>query len=244
MASEYTLKDRNTVVLGASSGIGKAIAEALAAEGANLVLLSRKTESLSPLITSLTRTHASIKVHPVQCDLTSDESMDRAASDIGKLFNNTVHVLVNNAGVGGKSVNAIDAKWEDWELVLRTDLRGVMRFTTLILPYVKDIGRGSIINIASVAGRNPIARNVDYSAAKHGLVGFSLSLFEDIRELGIKVTAINPGYVNTPLVDKVKGDKSKMIQPEDIAKTVVFVAKFPDTGCPTEITIRPQRNIK
>jgi len=82
-------------------------------------------------------------------------------------------------------------------------------------------------------------------AAKFGVTGFTSALFEDVREKGIKVCSIEPGYVDTDMVEEFPEglDRSKMIKPEDIAKTVLFVVKFGEHGCPTEITIHPQKNV-
>ncbi|KAJ3041722.1 hypothetical protein HDV00_008810 [Rhizophlyctis rosea] len=243
-----SLQGLNAVVLGASRGMGKAIAEALAAEGCNLCLLARSKDDITSLASTLNSQTKGTSgtdtrqqhIKAFQCDLLSDASVDEAFAHVTQTFGGKIDILINNAGVGGKGVNAMEAKWEDWEKVLMTDLRAVMRITTKVLPLMKDSKRASIINIASIAGQKSNAGNVDYCAAKAGLRHFSNTLFEDVRANNIKVCAICPGYVNTPMVSEVDAKKENMIQPEDIARTVLFVCKFPKTGCPTEITIRPQ----
>jgi NAD(P)-dependent dehydrogenase (short-subunit alcohol dehydrogenase family) len=103
--------------------------------------------------------------------------------------------------------------------------------------------RRAIINIASISGKMSFGGAAVYAASKHALVGFTGSLYEDVREAGIKVCAICPGFVNTGMASRNPDlDPSRMIQPEDVARAVLFVACFPETGCPTEIVIRPQRS--
>jgi 3-oxoacyl-[acyl-carrier protein] reductase len=98
-----------------------------------------------------------------------------------------------------------------------------------------------VIHIASIVSRMSFAGGGAYCASKHAVLGYSNALFEDVREAGVKVCAIQPGYVSTDMVAGRGLAMEKMIQPEDIAKTVTFVATYPDTGCPVEIIVRPQR---
>jgi len=103
-------------------------------------------------------------------------------------------------------------------------------------------GDGAVINISSVSGITGHANGAAYSASKFGLIGFSQSLYEEVRENGIRVSVIIPGFVDTQMIPPVRRlDRSKMIQPEDVAKTVLFVLTSPPTICPVEITVRPQK---
>ncbi len=117
-----------------------------------------------------------------------------------------------------------------------------MILSKLVLPQMMERGEGSIINISSVSGKSGQANGSAYSASKFGLMGFTQSLYEEVREYGIRVAAICPGFVDTPLIPQMRRmDRSKMIRPEDIAQTVLFVLTSPPTACPVEITVRPQR---
>jgi short-subunit dehydrogenase len=103
-------------------------------------------------------------------------------------------------------------------------------------------GEGAIINIGSVSGKNGEANAAAYAASKFGLIGFTQSLYEEVRESGIKVAVILPGFVDTPLIPETKQlDRRKMIRPEDVAESVRFVLSASDACCPVEITLRPQR---
>jgi 3-oxoacyl-[acyl-carrier protein] reductase len=101
---------------------------------------------------------------------------------------------------------------------------------------------GAVINIGSVSGKSGEADGAAYSASKFGLIGFTQSLYEEVREYGIKVAVILPGFVDTPMIPPVKHlDRAKMIQADDVAQSVLYVLTSPLTACPVEITIRPQR---
>ena len=149
-------------------------------------------------------------------------------------------VLVNNAGVYvGGSIESIDLSEADKSL--RTNLFSAMQLTQFCAPHLKAQKSGAIIFVSSVAGQMSFSGGSAYCSSKFGMRGLSGAVFEDLREYGIKVCSICPGYVNTGMPSG-NLDSAKMIQPEDIAKTVGFIVDFPQTGCPTEITILPQRN--
>lgn len=230
---EQSIKNRCAIVTGASSGIGKAIAVALAKEGVKVCLIGRNKENLDEAARECQS--AGGPAFTGVFDLGTAEECEKAVDWCHKQLG-SLHILVNNAGIGGTSDEGLD-KWEE---VVNADLLSVMRMTKLVLPHIEKTGDGgAIINIASVAGRKGMKNSAPYAAAKHGVVGFTESLFEDVRDKNIKVCSIEPGFVNTRLVEG-KGDGSKMIQPEDIGRTVLFVLKFPANACPTEIMIMPQ----
>jgi len=142
----------------------------------------------------------------------------------------------------GKVASVVKAKVSDWDETFQVNLRAPMILSKLVLPQMMERGEGSIINISSVSGKSGQANGSAYSASKFGLMGFTQSLYEEVREYGIRVAAICPGFVDTPLIPQMRRmDRSKMIRPEDIAQTVLFVLTSPPTACPVEITVRPQR---
>jgi short-subunit dehydrogenase len=110
------------------------------------------------------------------------------------------------------------------------------------LPAMLAKGEGAVINISSVSGKSGEANGAAYSASKFGLIGFTQSLFEEVRERNIIVAVILPGFVDTPMIPPVKHlDRSKMIQADDVAQAILYILKAPATACPVEITIRPQQ---
>jgi 3-oxoacyl-[acyl-carrier protein] reductase len=117
-----------------------------------------------------------------------------------------------------------------------------MSLAKLLLPAMIAKGEGAVINIGSVSGETGEASGAAYSASKFGLIGFTQSLYEEVREHGIKVAVILPGYVDMPLIPPNRQlDRSNMIQADDIAQAVHYVLTSPATCCPVEITVRPQR---
>jgi len=238
-----TLKGCSAVVSGASRGIGRAISIALAKEGVNLCLLSRNVEALEKLVGEC----ASFGVRAFACgvdlaDQSSTETLRKALARVETELGG-LEILVNNAGLYGSFEDSL----ESWEKVMQVNAVSLMKLTKLCLPLIEKSAEGSkrcgVINIGSVAGKMSFGPSSPYCASKHAVVGFTAGLFEQVRSKGIKVSCLNPGYVNTdmPFSNANKQlDGSKMIQSEDIAETVLFVLKAPSTMCPTEIYIRPQ----
>jgi short-subunit dehydrogenase len=176
----------------------------------------------------------------VQADLTRDEDINELIEQCQEPTG-CVDVLVNNAG-WGKRAAVVRGKVEDWDQTFRVNLRAPMIIAKALLPGMIAKGKGAVINIGSVSGKTGEANGAAYSASKFGLIGFTQSLYEEVREHGIKVSVILPGFVDTPLIPPVKHlDRSKMIRPEDIADAVMFVLNSPPTSCPVELTVRPQR---
>ncbi len=226
------------LVTGASRGIGRAIAEGLAAEGCDLGLVARRKRGL--LKTARLCAESLAQAVPIQADLArkkaAEEVVRRTIDAFGRL-----DILVNNAGVMLRGA-AHDADLADWDQTLEVNLRALMHLTRHALPHLMRRPRSAVINISSIAGKMGFPGGGAYCASKHGVMGFSEALFEDVREHGVKVCAICPGYVRTELVSARGGlDPDRMIQPEDVAEAVLFVARFAHTGCPTEIVLRPQR---
>ncbi len=129
----------------------------------------------------------------------------------------------------------------DWDRTLATCLRAPMVLARLVLPDMLAHSSGAIVNIASIAGKKGRAGETAYAAAKFGLLGFTQSLFEEVREHGIKVAAICPGLVDTDLIPpNRKVDRAKFLQPEDVADCVHQVLNSPIRACPTEVILEPQ----
>ena len=232
------LAGKVAIVTGASRGIGKAISILLAQSGSRVVLAARSEPQLKSVREEISSQNGEALVIPT--DLTVDEEMERLVQQTLKEWG-SVDVLINNAGFG-KVAPVVKAKVSDWDETFRVNLRAPMFLSKLVLPTMMERGEGSIINISSVSGKSGQANGSAYSASKFGLLGFTQSLYEEVREYGIRVAAICPGFVDTPMIPQMRRlDRSKMIRPEDIAQTVLFVLTSPPTACPVEITVRPQR---
>ncbi len=132
---------------------------------------------------------------------------------------------------------------EDLDQTLRLNLRAPIILARSLVPKMIEKGEGAVINIGSVSGKTGEANGAAYSASKFGLIGFTQSLYEEVREYGIKVAVILPGFVATPLIPPNRQlDRSKMIQPADVAQTVHYILASAPTCCPVEITLRPQKS--
>jgi len=233
-----SLTGKVAIVTGAGRGIGKAISLFLSGSGARVVLASRSESELRAVAGEIRNQDGDALVVPT--DLTRDEEMDRLVRETLEQWG-TVDYLINNAG-WGKHSPIIKTKVEDWDQTFQVNLRAPMVLSQLVLPTLMGKKAGAIINIGSIAGKAGQADTAAYSASKAGLIAFSESLYEEVREYGIKVAVILPGFVDTPLIPpNRKLDRSKMIRPEDIARAVFFVLTCPPGCCPVEITVRPQR---
>ena len=232
------LEGKVAVVTGAGRGIGRAIAVRLAQSGCRVVLAARSLPQLEEVqkeILSLAREALSVPT-----DLTRDEDINRLLEKTHETWG-SVDILINNAGWGKKAA-IVRAKIEDWDQTFKLNLRAPMILSRLVLPPMIAKGEGAIINVGSISGKTGEANAAAYAASKFGLIGFTQSLYEEVREYGVKVAVILPGFVNTPLIPETPHlDRSKMIQADDIAETVHFVLTSSGTCCPVEITVRPQR---
>jgi NADP-dependent 3-hydroxy acid dehydrogenase YdfG len=239
--SQNTPGRGTAIVTGAGRGIGAAIAVELAEANFSIGLMGRDQGALE-LIAAECRA-AGIEARCYRVDLRNGaettETIERIAAELGGIT-----VLVNNAGVFiERPIQA--ATIADWEETIDVNLSAVFTATKAALPYLLAADHGVVINIAAIASRVGYAEGSMYAASKHGLLGFSSSLLCDLREAGVKVSAILPGYVATDMhAGDPALDPKKMIQPHDIARAVRFIVDFPDTSCPTEITILPQRSPK
>lgn len=235
------MTERIALVTGAGSGIGKAIAEDLAREQFNIGLLGRDEIALQEVQKICESYGVTARCYPV--DLRDANACDHVVEQMEQDFGGLT-VLINNAGVWIEK-DIEDASLEEWDQTFDVNVRALFALTKAALPLLKEAEQGVVINISSQAAHRSYAGGTLYAASKHAVQGFSNSLFQDVREHGIKVSAISPGYVNTRLhEDNDRLDETKMIQPEDIASAVRFVISFPESACPTEITIVPQHNPK
>ena len=232
------LAGKVALVTGAGRGIGKAVARSLARAGCHVILSSRTFAQIEDVEREIRREGGSATV--VGADLTDDDAIAYLVDESRRACG-AVDILVNNAG-WGKRATVVKARIEDWDQTFRLNLRAPMILAQRFLPAMIEKGEGAVINVGSVSGKSGEANGAAYSASKFGLIGFTQSLYEEVREHGIKVAVILPGFVDTPMIPPVKHlDRSKMIQAEDVAQSVLYILSSPPTACPVEITIRPQR---
>ncbi|HWO40973.1 MAG TPA: SDR family oxidoreductase [Candidatus Eisenbacteria bacterium] len=233
-----TLQAKVAIVTGAGRGIGRAVALGLASAGCRVALASRSADQLAAVADEIGKNGG--EALPITADLTRDEEIEAL---VGRVLDHwrRIDILVNNAGWGRRAPVA-KANVADWDQTLGVNLRAPMLLTRLVLPTMIARESGAIVNIGSIAGKSGEANASAYAASKFGLIGFTQSLFEEVREYGIKASVILPGFVDTPLIPETRRlDRAKMIRPEDVADTVMYVLRSGPACCPVEITLRPQR---
>lgn len=213
------------LVTGASEGIGRAIALALAEEGACLALAARTAEKLEDTARAIREKGGSVLAIPT--DMTRPEEVDALVQKTIAAFGR-VDVLVNNVGRGLRKP-FVETTEEDWSWLIATNLSSVMYGCRAALPQMERQGKGVIVNIASRSGRAGEANLAAYCAVKHGVVGLTKALAEEEGPKGIHVNVICPGAVRTGRMEKLlpNVDKSNWLAPEDVAAAVVFLATSP-----------------
>jgi NADP-dependent 3-hydroxy acid dehydrogenase YdfG len=230
------LSSRKALIIGANGGIGSAVAIALAQQGVELALVGRNTAALDTICS--TCNEAGARSFPLTCDIAQadkiESTVNTAIEQLGGL-----NFLINCAGISASD------KLHETDLasslaILDTNLRAHLYFARHALPEINRHSGGAVVKIGAVD--HPYSGVNTYLAANRGAEGLAAAMFEDVREFGTKVCTIKPGWVNTALVESEGIDSSLMIQPDDIAQTVLFVLSLPGTACPTEITILPQRS--
>jgi len=226
------LEGKTAIVTGASSGIGAAIARVLADAGAKVVGGARRVDELQTEVA-------------LELDVTDPASCERFATDAVEGLGG-LDILVNNAGLGlGR--DSFDASSEDdEETVLETNVHGLLRMTRLCLPHIRD--GGHIVNMGSIAGRQPYDNAAVYIASKYAVRGFTYALREDLLGRPIHLTTVDPGLVESNFSRvRFRGDEEKAaavyantkpITPDDVAECVIFAVTRPPHGNIDELVVK------
>ena len=234
-----SLAGKIAIVTGAGRGIGRAVASHLAECGCRIVLAARTLTQLEQVQQEIVTSGGEAIAIPG--DLTRDDEIQRLVEETQQRLG-PPDILINNAG-WGKRAPVVKVSPEDLDQTLQLNLRAPIILAQAFVPGMIEKGEGAVINIGSVSGKTGEANGAAYSASKFGLIGFTQSLYEEVREYGIKVAVILPGFVDTPLIPPNRQlDRSKMIQPADVAHTVGYILNSAPTCCPVEITLRPQKS--
>jgi 3-oxoacyl-[acyl-carrier protein] reductase len=227
------LSGQVAVVTGAGRGIGAAISRKLASLGASVVLSGRTTKSLEATAGDI---GAQAKVKP--SDVSNLESVEALAAFVDETFGR-LDILVNNAGVGAFAAPLYELTPEEWDKVLNTNLRGVYYSIRSFAPMMIRRKTGHIVNISSLAGKNPLPNGAAYAASKWGLNGLSYSVAEELRGHNIRVSVVSPGSVNTELSPHTGKNPDKMLQPDDVAHVVAMLVTQAPQSFASEVLLRP-----
>jgi len=225
------------VITGGGRGIGHAIAERLANMQATVVLTGRDETRVQQVARDLqSQGH---RAEGVGCDVTDLARVDALGEHLRTKYGR-VDILVNNAGIGGPSGLLHELAPDDWDAIFNTNLRGVYYMMRCIVPLMIAAGSGHIINISSLAGKNPVPRGAAYSASKWGLNGLTYTAAEELRGHNIRVSVVCPGSVDTDFSPRRHGkDTKKMLKPEDIAHAVAMLVTQEPQSFISEVLVRP-----
>jgi 3-oxoacyl-[acyl-carrier protein] reductase len=230
------LRGKVVLITGAGRGIGRALANDFAAAGATLVLAARTGRGIGTAARTIVRRGG--RALPVLCDVRDpaavSELVRRALAEFKR-----IDILVNNAGAFQIAPLA-DTTEALWDAIVDTNLKGTYLVTRAALGAVVR-ARGQVVNMVSVAGRMAFPGDSAYCASKWGVLGFTNVLREELRPLGVRVTAVLPGAVDTPVWDHVPGDwnRTQMLAPAAVARFVVAACTLPPECAVDECTINP-----
>jgi ketoreductase len=218
-------EQRSALVTGATSGIGLSIARLLATQGHRVFLGARTAENVSTTVKTLRE--EGLEADGVAVDVRSDDGVTAFVEQAVDRFG-PVEVLVNNAGRSGGGVTA-DITDELWDDVIATNLTSVFRMTRAVLNTggMRHASRGRIINIASTAGKQGVVLGAPYSASKHGVVGFTKALGNELAPTGVTVNAVCPGFVETPMARGVRQGYAAAWDMSEDAVLERFSARIP-----------------
>jgi NAD(P)-dependent dehydrogenase (short-subunit alcohol dehydrogenase family) len=206
--------------------------------GARTVLVARDAAGLSAVQSSIESGGGS--AHGLTCDLTDPKAIARLGETVTDKFGRC-DILVNNAGIGLESKPLVELDPAAWDVLMATNLRAPYLMIRTFAPVMMAAKSGHIINISSLAGKNPLPNGAAYSASKWGLNGLTYSVAEELRQYNVRVSVVAPGSVNTGFSGFRGGKKdfSKMIQPADVAHAVAALVTQSPTSFMSEILLRP-----
>ena len=235
------------LITGASSGFGRAIALKFAEHGYDLIITGRRKERLNELEEIIRSTYET-RVYSIVFDVRDSEAV---ATELNALPHDwkLIDVLVNNAGLAQGFSTIQEGNIEDWDVMIDTNIKGLLYVSRIVLPWLIQQGKGHVINMSSIAGKEAYSKGNVYCATKHAVDAISKSMRIDMLPHGIRVTAINPGAAETEFsLVRYKGDAERAAQTykgfkplvaEDIAEVVYFAASRPAHVVLNDITITP-----
>lgn len=238
------LTGKSAIITGASKGIGKAVALALAMKGVNVVLAARTQSTLDETVKEIKK-KTGVKVFGVATDVSKLADLEHLVEVALKELK-TIDILVNNAGVSSQYPFE-KQPLEDIENLAHTNYLGYVRLIRLVIPQMIARREGAIINMVSGSTLcDPLPKNfITYSSLKVGLRAFLKGLFWEMRDHGIKVTSILPGVVDTELTGKLQDiteeQKERLMKPETVVDMVMFALSMPQNACPLELAVINQQ---
>lgn len=226
------------IVTGASKGIGKGIVDILAKKGCHLGLISRTGDLLEDMRFDIS-THGGV-CHAQVCDVRNYDETTKTIQDLIGLLGG-VDALINNAGLVIRK-DVLSISLEEWKMMMETNVNGVFYATRAVLPKMKEQGSGHIINISSISGKLPLPGGSGYAASKYAVTGFSESLFQEVRQWGVKVTTVFPGSVDSESHrHDPNEDHSWKVTPEDVGIACYDILTAKGNALISQLEIRPSK---
>ncbi len=228
------LQGKSALVTGGGRGIGRAIALALAGEGCAVAVCARtaaEVEETARLIEA-----AGGRALPIVSDVSSESDAESTVARALGAFGG-LDVLVNNAGVFALAP-VVETTVEEWDRVMAVNARGTFLFSRAALRHMRERGAGAIINITSTAGKRAYAEQSAYVAAKHAVQGFTKALALEAQAYGVRVHAVCPGVVATRMSAVTHADRPDRMQPEDVARAVVYLLSLSPNAVVDELVLR------
>jgi len=225
-------------ITGATHGIGRATAFAFGRAGCAVGVCARTAANVDALVAELKA--AGIRAAGAAADVSKPEPVERAVAQVTAALGE-IGVLVNNAGLLiARPFEELSL--EDWDATMGTNLRSLYLVTRAVLAGMRRRREGTVVNVASLAGRNGFAGGTAYCASKHAVLGFGRSLMLEVRKEGIRVITICPGSVDTGMLHDqpmLKSDPQRILHPEDVADAILAAVRLPPRAMVSEIDVRP-----
>ena len=234
------LQGRVAWITGGGSGIGLAGGIELARAGAHVVISGRNRETLAAAEKQLRQAGSG---EAIALDVSSKDDVAKVAAKIGR-----VDILVNSAGINSPKRNFHNVSFESWDAIVAINLSGMFYCVHAVLPGMRSRADGLIVNISSWAGRYASTlTGPGYNATKHAVIALTESINMEEGKNGIRATSVLPGEVATPILEKrpvppAPEVRAKMLQAEDLGRTILFIASLPARACVNEIVISPAWN--
>jgi len=227
------LNNKTALVTGGSRGIGKATVLELAKKGCNVAFFYHSKKEEAKKVEKEAERYG-VKVRGYQVDVSDFDAVKTVYQQLKKDFG-SIDILVNNAGIISKTYSIFQIPEEEWDTIINVNLKGTFNVTRIVVQDMKEKNKGSIVNVASIAGKMGGNVGVHYAASKAGIIGMTFSLARELAQYNITVNAVAPGPVDTDMMKDVSTERLKIIlsgiplkrmaTPEEVAKTIVFLAE-------------------
>jgi short-subunit dehydrogenase len=240
---QENISGKNVLISGGTTGIGRATAVMLASIGANVLIFGRNQQQLDETLHAIKENNAEANCNGLLADLANPADITTVFDKVDKIFDQ-LDIMINNAGLAFQGIT--DGNYADWEYILKTNLLGTLACSHEAIARMRKQGKGHIVNIGSMSADVREKDSSVYVATKAGIQGFSEAFRKEANELGIKVSLIEPGAVDTDMQDGTASEKEEknnnmeMLKSEDIAMAVVYCLAQEKRTAVVNLQIRPQ----